>query len=203
MATPNQSNDVLEFERRSRTWEQSLLQPLVFDRVHRIVLDCAAGQMGGTAPGAILDVGCGTGRLLRRAGMRWPQARLIGVDPAEGMVAIARRLTPVATFEVGPAEALPLADASVDLALSTMSFHHWQSHTAGLQEVARVLRPGGHFVLADTRLPRPVARVIHHFGANDPAYVRDVFTQAGLKVLLQRRVFVLWLLVTAGHKKLG
>jgi ubiquinone/menaquinone biosynthesis C-methylase UbiE len=45
---------------------------------------------------------------------------------------MAKRLTPNATFSTGMAEALPLQDASVDLALSTSSFHHWQDQVAGI-----------------------------------------------------------------------
>ncbi len=45
---------------------------------------------------------------------RWPEAQLIGVDLAEGMLEVARRLAPDITFHVGTAEALPLSDASVE-----------------------------------------------------------------------------------------
>jgi SAM-dependent methyltransferase len=45
--------------------------------------------------------------------------------------------------------ALPFADATFDLVVSTVSFHHWASQGAGLAEVGRVLAPGGTFVLAD------------------------------------------------------
>jgi hypothetical protein len=41
------------------------------------------------------------------------------------MIEIAKRLTPNATFFTDMADALPLQEASVDLALSTISFHHW------------------------------------------------------------------------------
>lgn len=66
----------------------------------------------------------------------WPEAHLAGVDPAQGMLEVARHLTPEARFYLGSGEALPLEDASVDLALSTISFHHWQDQAAGVREVA-------------------------------------------------------------------
>lgn len=47
------------------------------------------------------------------------------------------------------AEALPLPDASFDLAVTTASFHHWTDQARGLQEVSRVMRPGRVFVLTD------------------------------------------------------
>jgi ubiquinone/menaquinone biosynthesis C-methylase UbiE len=200
MATSDPIEEVEQFERWSRSYERSWMQ-LFFDRVHALALNCAHRETDGHPPGCILDIGCGTGRLLRKAGTRWPAARLVGVDPAEGMVAMARQLTPAATFKVGAAEALPIPDASVDIALSTLSFHHWRSRDAGLRDVTRVLRPGGCFVLADVSLPWGFSKVIDHFGPNDPGRVREAFVQAGLHPALQRRVSLLWLVVTAGKKR--
>ena len=84
-------------------------------------------------PQVILDVGCGTGRLLRKAKQQWPDAHLVGVDAAEKMIQQATELFPEAEFHVAMAEALPLPDASVDLAFSTMSFHHWANQAQGHQ----------------------------------------------------------------------
>ena len=97
MPTPYESEDVQHFDRWSSTYETSPLQRLIFDRVHRHVLALASDL---PAPAAILDIGCGTGKLLRAAAARWPRATLVGVDPAAGMVEVARRLTPGATIVV-------------------------------------------------------------------------------------------------------
>src|SRR5260370_20365988 len=147
MAKTTRTEDIERFHRWSRTYERSWLQRLVFDRVHQAVLRVVATEVA--EPTTILDVGCGTGRLLRAAKARWLNAQLIGVDPAEGMVEVARHLAPAITFHVGSAEALPLPDASVDVVLSTVSFHHWGDQAAAIREVARVLRPGGRFFLSD------------------------------------------------------
>jgi ubiquinone/menaquinone biosynthesis C-methylase UbiE len=179
-----QSRDVQHFEHWSHTYERSWLQDRLFARVHAAVLDIASTL---PPPGDVLDVGCGTGRLLRAAATRWPAARLIGVDPAEGMVAVARQLTPGATLARGLAEALPLPDASVDLALSTLSFHHWHDQAAGVREIARVLRPRGHFILADFTLPRALGWATRHGGGLPrPARAR-LFAAAGLRVVRQQR----------------
>jgi SAM-dependent methyltransferase len=73
----------------------------------------------------------------------------LGVDPAEQMVLEAVRLNPQATFKVGFAESLPFPDESADIIVSSLSFHHWEDHQKGIHEIARVLRPGGLFCLAD------------------------------------------------------
>ena len=134
------------------------MQWIIFDRVHRGVLSLIPANF---VPSNILDIGCGTGRLLRRMHARWPSASLVGVDVAEGMVAQAREQTEYATIHQAPAEQLPLENASVDLATSTTSFHHWSDQAKGVSEAVRVLRVGGLFILADMNLAahgNPISR---------------------------------------------
>lgn len=115
------AEDVQAFERRSGRYEDSIWQSIFFDRIHHLALNAVPACF---EPGTILDIGCGTGRLLRAAARRWPHAHLLGVDPAEGMVALARHLTPGADFQVNLTETLSLPSGSIDLAFSTASFHH-------------------------------------------------------------------------------
>jgi ubiquinone/menaquinone biosynthesis C-methylase UbiE len=215
----NDSSDVQEFEKRSRTYEQSFLQNFYFDRIHRAALNSVAGRAGpefttkdtkntkgttnkgGNAPESILDVGCGTGRLLREAGQRWPSARLLGVDPAQGMIDVARRLLPSATFYTGSAESIPLPDASVEVVLSTMSFHHWKDRAAGVREIARVLRPDGRFCLVDAKLPAFLAKLLHHMEGNSFAAWRTFFEQAGLDVTGKQRAFLGHVILMLGVKR--
>jgi ubiquinone/menaquinone biosynthesis C-methylase UbiE len=172
MAMKQETDDVREFNRRSATYDSSWEQWLFFDRLQRAVLGLVESEVN---PESVLDVGCGTGRLLRKAGERWPNSRLISVDPAGGMIEKARLLMPNATFYVSMAESLPLPDASVDLVFSTASSHHWRDKVQGVREVRRVLRPGGRFFLADIWPPLGLSKIFRHFRANDPARVRDVF----------------------------
>ena len=165
--------------------------------MQKSVLDLADCE---AEPKSILDVGCGTGPLLRKAEERWPDARLLGIDPAEGMVEKARQMVPTATFYVGIAEALPLPDAAVDLMVSTSSFHHWQDQAKGVQEIARVLRPNGKCVIADIMMPMVLSKVIRHFRRNNPEKIRRLFVQAGLDVQTQRRQMARLLVVTVGKR---
>ena len=176
MTTSDNINGRAHFNRWSETYERSFMQWLLFDRVHRGVL---ARLPANFVPANILDIGCGTGRLLRRMHARWPSASLAGVDPAEGMVAQARAQTDYATIYQSPAEHLPLENDSIDLATSTTSFHHWSDPAQGVREAVRVLRRGGLFILADMNL----AAHGHPIGRSQ---VQAMFTDSGLSIHSQK-----------------
>lgn len=195
MSTNHRHRDIAHFDHWSQTYEDSWLQKVLFDRVQQATLDTVAKL---THPGVLLDVGCGTGRLLRTAQARWPHTQLIGVDPANGMIEVARRLTPAATFYRGQAEALPLPAASVDVALSTMSFHHWADHAAGIREIARVLRPTGYFFLTDVSAPPWLAKVNRHARFLSRHERLTLFEDAGLNIIAQQSIAAHFIVVTIG-----
>lgn len=141
--------DIAAFDARAGSYEGGWLGRLhhqIADRTADLALTVAP------APQRILDVGCGTGYLLRQLGARCPDAvELTGLDPARAMIAAARA---EATGErlrwlEGTAEELPFPEGSFDLVASTTSFDHWADQRAGLGECARVLAPGGWLVLTD------------------------------------------------------
>jgi SAM-dependent methyltransferase len=190
------------FDRWAPRYDRSLLQPILFAPTHVAVLDAAAEA--GAHAGNVLDLGCGTGRLLQRAAKRWPGARFIGVDLSPRMIAEARNKhagDERFRFEVGDAAALSrsLEPAYVDVAFSTISFHHWSDQLGGVLQVARVLRPGGLFVLADIRPPlllRPIMRRFHGSRSR-----RRLFEDGGFTVVEQRRPLRLGgqVLITVGR----
>jgi ubiquinone/menaquinone biosynthesis C-methylase UbiE len=144
-----EDRDVAAFNERARGYEdgwRGRLHHEIADRTADLALACVP------APQRILDVGCGTGYLLRRLAARCPQAaELAGIDAAPAMVAVAAA---AATddrlrFSAGTAENLPWPGETFDLVVSTTSFDHWSDQQAGLRECARVMVPGGYLVLAD------------------------------------------------------
>lgn len=145
--------DVAAFDERAPRYEQGWRGRLHHDIAGRAAELAVSVHAG---PRHVLDVGCGTGYLLRLLAGRCPQAtELTGIDPAPSMIEAAeqaaddRRLR----FTVGAAERLPYSDDAFDLVVSTTSFDHWADQRAGLGECARVLTPGGHLVLADLFSP--------------------------------------------------
>lgn len=177
-------------------YERSRIQASIA-RIHDAML--ASVICGGKPPDTVLDVGCGTGRLLRKIGQRWPDSRLTGVDPAEGMIAVARRLAPSVSFHVASAESMPIATASIDLAFSSISFHHWDDPLQGLHEMARTLRPGGRLCLADITMPRWVSKLIHS-KAQSPTAIRRLIAQAGLELQEQRLILARVIVVAVAVK---
>lgn len=142
-------NDIERFNAWAPRYEQGWAHKHFFGRIHGRILALAAALV--PAPRRILDVGCGTGAFLRAAGARFPEAKLYGVDPAEEMIKAATAAAAGGSpkyYHAG-AEDLPLPHACIDLAVTTVSFHHWADQAAGVREVARVLAPGGVFILAD------------------------------------------------------
>ena len=104
------------------------------------VLDTA-----GLPPSAtVLDLGAGTGKLTRLLTSRF--ARVVAVEPADGMRRLLEQLAPEAESLAGTAQAITLADSSVDAVFAAESFH-WFDDARASAEIVRVLRPAGALVL--------------------------------------------------------
>jgi ubiquinone/menaquinone biosynthesis C-methylase UbiE len=123
------------------------MQPVLFGPVQRSVVAALIPRLAPSA--SVLDIGCGTGRLLDRFGKAMPVSRLVGLDRSTGMAKTARYLRPILRIERATAESLPHPSGCFDAVITTISFHHWSDKSAATSEVFRVLRPGGLFALAD------------------------------------------------------
>lgn len=101
------------------------------------------------ADATILDIGCGTGRLLELLGQHVPNAALTGLDLAPNMLQqAAERLPSTVRLAQGDAEQLPFADNSFQMVLSSSTFQWLDALPCCFGEVRRVLEPEGHFVFS-------------------------------------------------------
>ena len=104
----------------------------------------------------ILDVGAGTGRFLSFVKSMQPQAKAIALDLSAPYLARAEKRAVKMGQEIeilaAPVEKMPLADASADVVTSIYLFHELppKVRAAAAKEIARVLKPGGIFVFADS-----------------------------------------------------
>lgn len=161
--------DVAAYGRRAGGYERGPRGFLHGEIVRRVGV-LAVSLVDRTPESRILDVGCGSGALLRLLGRLRPDARLTGVDPAAGMVREAVASARAAVLQAS-AEALPFGDGSFDLVVSSSSFSHWEDKAAGLAECRRVLAPGGALLLADVFTTRGLPMRV--FGPGGAAGSRD------------------------------
>ncbi len=127
-------------DRASMTYDasavlQALLRRQMIDRLEWIAF----------TPEVIVDLGCGTGHAAATLSRRWPEARVIAVDFAPGMLREAARREEAPRIErlCSEAESLPLPDASVDLLFCNLMLPWCDDPDAVFAEMARVLRPRG------------------------------------------------------------
>ena len=97
--------------------------------------------------GRALDAACGTGRHTKYLVARGHD--VVGVDASDAMLERARAAVPGVDFRVGDLAALPLPDASVDLAVCALALTHCARLEPPLAELARVVRPGGTVIVSD------------------------------------------------------
>jgi ubiquinone/menaquinone biosynthesis C-methylase UbiE len=105
----------------------------------------------------VLDLGCGTGRLLNRLCDRFSDLKGTGLDLSMQMLHQARQRNqhhPQLIFVRGNAESLPFADNQFDAVFNTISFLHYPNPERVFAEIARVLHHQGQFYLVDWAFDR-------------------------------------------------
>ncbi len=102
----------------------------------------------------VLDIGAGTGLMAHEMGrIVGAQGGVVGVDRSAAMLAVAAERCaelPQVRFEVGDACALPLPDGSVDVAVSMQVHEYVPDTAAAIEDIYRVLKPGGRVSILDT-----------------------------------------------------
>ena len=189
--------DVARFDAWAPAYEASALQEVFYARLHRKVLKLASAA--GPTPGRIVDVGCGTGRLLRTAAAEFPDAHLIGVDISAGMLAQAQ----------AQARARARAQTETRAEAQTEAQTEAPAHTPA-QATPPPPPPPSAFIQADSAaLPFAPATFdlatctacSHHWPEPATALteLRRVLTADGLLVLAHLQGVALWDPPGAGH----
>jgi malonyl-CoA O-methyltransferase len=181
-----------------------------YDDAAAVQLEIAEDALQLCLPGGrkVLDIGCGTGRISQRLLSCCPD--VIALDLAEGMLSYAReqyqrrgdnKLPGNIRWLAGDAESLPLMDGAVDRVFSSMVLQWCTSLQQVMDEIYRVLTPGGSATLAVmaqgsmTELSHCWQRLDHHSHVNQflPASaMQEAASQAGFKVVIEEKSYLTW-----------
>jgi ubiquinone/menaquinone biosynthesis C-methylase UbiE len=112
----------------------------------------AVDRIGLEPEDRLLDLGCGLGAALEHAAATG--AKTAGIDPSPSMVERASERVPQAEVRLGSAESIPFGDDAFTAAISISTYHHWADAETGLQEVRRVLAPGGRVLIVERKLKK-------------------------------------------------
>ena len=105
------------------------------------ILPLAAQELGDAR--TILDIGCGDGQISRM--MASVGAHVVGIDPTWNQIRVAQERAGGADYLRATASEIPFANASFDAAVACLVFEHIDAVDAAIEEVARVIKPGGRF----------------------------------------------------------
>ncbi len=144
-----------DFSKRAGAYDEGI-EGKVSQRFYNLLL-----QELKVEPGArLLDVGCGTGTLLKRIAAQ-TAVECSGVDQEESMLAVAKENFPGGFFFLAPCDDLPFEDTTFDAVVACMAYHHFANKNGFARETARVLKPGGMLYLIDPRFPWLVRKVLN------------------------------------------
>lgn len=112
----------------------------------------------------LLDVGCGTGELLKQLTADYTSVQFTGVDLSEKMLGVAQiKLKDTAKLVLGDAENLLFDDNSFDLVICNDSFHHYPHPQKAIFEFWRILKKGGILLISDYWTPFPIRQIMNFF----------------------------------------
>ncbi|HJZ71824.1 MAG TPA: methyltransferase domain-containing protein [Vicinamibacterales bacterium] len=124
---------------------ETYLVPAIFEPWGRDLLEIAALRPGER----VLDVACGTGIVARLAAETvGAPSTVVGVDINPGMLSTARKISPTIDWREGNVTALPLADATFNVAICQQGLQFFPDRAAALREIHRVLTPQGRLAVA-------------------------------------------------------
>lgn len=109
----------------------------------------------------LLDIGFGTGTVLKELSQRKPNSKLFGIDISPEMVKTAEKKigSQVVELLTGDSDNLPWDDYFFDTIITTNVFHHFPEPVKTAKEIYRTLKPGGLLLIGDIWLPTPFRQV--------------------------------------------
>jgi len=108
----------------------------------------------------VLDVGCGTGAMLRKMA---DKCSIIGfgIDMSENMIEEAKQKCPDMNLQISRCEETQFEDNSFDIVTTCLAYHHFSDRAGFAKESARILKPGGSLYIADPRYPGIIRKIMN------------------------------------------
>ena len=158
-----------------------------FDRLWRKRL---VKMVAAENPNMVVDVATGTGDVALAIARRMPEAKVVGIDLSEGMLAVAQEkskgseVTERIEWLVGDGEALPTEDGVADVVTVVFGIRNFQNAEAGIAEAFRTLRNGGCYMVMEFTTPRGKI-----FGALYRFYSKHIMPRVGALVSKDRSAY--------------
>ena len=194
----NKDQATHEFTRWSESYDRSILQWLLFGPSHRAIIARIKAEYGDN-PIRVLDVGCGTGVFAAKIREALPNAQVWGIDLVIGMLTKGSERWKRHADGIFPIQAdserLPFGWGAFDIVTCANSFHHYPHQDRAVEEMRRVLKPGGRLMLVDGYRDGPfgwliydicvagVEGAVHHASARR---FRTLFEAAGFAEITQK-----------------
>jgi ubiquinone/menaquinone biosynthesis C-methylase UbiE len=138
----------------------------------------------------LLDVGCGTGNLLKLISTRY-DVQISGADLTPKMLNIARiKLGDKADLKVGDSEELPFDNDKFDMVICTDSFHHYPHPEKVLAEIRRVLQQDGMLLIADPYTPTPLRQLVNLYFKLSRSGDVKIYPESDIRKLLEKAGFI-------------
>lgn len=139
---------------------------------------------------AVLDVGCGTGTVLKkleeRAGISG-----YGIDIEENMIAVAKSKCPDMSISVSSCTQMPFESCTFDIVTTCMAYHHFDDKKGFAKEASRILKLNGYLYITDPRFPLVIRKLLNfalsvhritgYFGT--PKEIESVFSKYGFELV--------------------
>lgn len=147
------------FSNWAKRYDRDLLQTILFQKVHKEIFKQISFFI--QTKQRILDIACGTGLFASFLFDYNKKLKISGIDNSPGMIKTARKKKSYIDWKVACAEKIPYEDNTFDVVTCTTAFHHFQDQQKSIEEMYRVLKPGGIVVIVDGDVNRFLGWVIY------------------------------------------
>ena len=144
-------------------------------------------------PASLIDIGCGSGGFLCAVQKCFPDIQLNALDLSEEMVRETQeRLGPSAVAIVGDSERMPLESEQYEIVTCNMSIHHYPHAQDAVNEMYRILKPGGTLLLNDMDCASPIRALANWAFPRLPGGDVKMYTRREITQMIQEAGFGRW-----------